>query len=111
MAARRFTILSSGFIALLTLGLANTQVQAQSTTAKIDGAYQGTYTCLQGAANLTLSLRSSGSTGLVGVFTFYLPPSSHAHPYSYSLRGTVEAPRDDSDCRRSGGKGRHRGAS
>lgn len=66
------------------------QAQNQAMTA-IDGTYMGTYTCQQGSTNLILSLHIAGTATLHGTFTFYLPPSSHSHAYSYSLSGTFDA--------------------
>jgi hypothetical protein len=58
--------------------------------AAIDGVYNGTYTCAKGPRTLRLSL-NMGDTGLLnGVFTFYIPPTSHAQGYSYSLNGRFD---------------------
>ena len=58
--------------------------------AAIDGVYDGTYTCAIGPRTLKLSLAASGQI-LTATFTFYLPPTSHGHAYSYSMSGTLDA--------------------
>jgi hypothetical protein len=57
----------------------------------INGVYNGTYTCALGPRTLKLSLLTSGNGSLTGVFTFYLPPTSHTQAFSYSLNGTFDA--------------------
>ena len=65
--------------------------QAQSAATAINGVYNGSYTCAQGPRTLRLSLLASGNGSLTGVFTFYLPPTSHTQAFSYSLNGTFDA--------------------
>jgi hypothetical protein len=65
--------------------------QAQSAATAINGVYNGSYTCAQGPRTLRLSLLASGNGSLTGVFTFYLPPTSHTQAFSYSLSGTFDA--------------------
>ena len=44
--------------------------------AALTGVYNGTYRCAQGATNLKLSLTTTASGELSGLFTFYLPPGT-----------------------------------
>lgn len=68
------------------------RAQAQTTApGAINGVYNGTYTCAIGPRTLKLSLAASGEGSLTGVFTFFLPPASHTHAYSYSLSGPFDA--------------------
>src|ERR1700733_6808799 len=57
----------------------------------ISGVYDGTYTCAIGPRTLKLTLQESENGSLTGIFTLYLPPASHTHAYSYSLKGTFNA--------------------
>jgi hypothetical protein len=57
----------------------------------INGVYDGNYTCAQGPRTLRLSLRTSAGGSLTGIFTFYVPPTSHDHAYSFSLSGPFDA--------------------
>jgi hypothetical protein len=59
--------------------------------ARIDGVYDGTYTCAQGPGTLKLSLAAGPGNSLTGLFTFYVPPRSHDRAYSYRLSGTYDA--------------------
>ena len=65
--------------------------QAQRAGTAINGVYNGTYTCAIGPRTLKLSLLASANGYLTGVFTFYLPPTSHAKAFSYTLNGTFDA--------------------
>lgn len=60
---------------------------AAQTVATIDGVYNGTYICGQGTTDLKLSLQGSASGDISALFTFYLPPGTQQHGYTYSLRG------------------------
>jgi hypothetical protein len=65
---------------------------SQSTLpSAINGVYNGSYTCAQGPRTLKLSLLASDNGSLTGLFTFYIPPTSHAQAFSYSLSGTFDA--------------------
>ena len=75
---------------LFTLRLFAPNTQAQSAATAINGVYNGSYTCA-GPRTLKLSLLASGNGSLTGVFTFYLPPTSHTQAFSYSLSGTFDA--------------------
>lgn len=78
--------------ALVALWLSAPNAQAQTSAATaINGVYNGTYTCAIGPRTLKLSLLASGNGSLTGVFTFYLPPTSHTQAFSYSLNGTFDA--------------------
>lgn len=77
--------------AVFTLCVFAPKVHAQSAANAISGVYNGTYTCAMGPRTLKLSLLASGNGSLTGVFTFYLPPTSHTKAFSYSMRGTFEA--------------------
>jgi hypothetical protein len=77
--------------AMFTLWLFAPNAQAQSAATVINGVYNGTYTCAIGPRTLKLSLLASGNGSLTGVFTFYLPPTSHTQAFSYSLNGTFDA--------------------
>ena len=76
---------------LFTLRLFAPNAQAQSAATAINGVYNGTYMCAIGPRTLKLSLLASGNGSLTGVFTFYLPPTSHTEAFSYSLNGTFDA--------------------
>ena len=60
------------------------------TTTTIDGVYNGTYTGGAGPRTLKLALRTFDHGTLAGVFTFYDPPTSHEHAYSFSMIGKFE---------------------
>ncbi len=75
--------------AMLTLWLLAPNAQAQSAATAINGVYNGTYTCALGPRTLKLSLLASGNGSLTGLFTFYLPPTSHTQAFSYSLSGDL----------------------
>ncbi len=77
--------------ALLALWVVSPNAQAQSAATAINGVYNGTYTCALGPRTLKLSLLASGNGSLTGVFTFYLPPTSHTQAFSYSMSGTLDA--------------------
>jgi hypothetical protein len=77
--------------AVFTLWLFAPNAQAQSAATAINGVYNGTYTCAIGPRTLKLSLLASGNGSLTGVFTFYLPPTSHTEAFSYSLNGMFDA--------------------
>jgi hypothetical protein len=77
-------------LAALWLSAPNVQAQSPAATA-INGVYEGTYTCAQGPRTLKLTLQVGVNGSLTGIFTFYLPPISHARAFSYSLNGTYEA--------------------
>jgi len=64
--------------------------QAAADISSITGSYNGTYACAQGPRTLTLTLTATGEHTLEGLFTFYMPPKSHEHPYSYTLKGTYD---------------------
>src|ERR1041385_617387 len=59
--------------------------------AALTGVYNGTYRCAQGATNLKLSLTTTASGELSGLFTFYLPPGTQNQGYTYSLHGQYDA--------------------
>jgi hypothetical protein len=75
--------------ALLALWVFSPNAQAQSAATAINGVYNGTYTCAIGPRTLKLSLLASGNGSLTGLFTFYLPPTSHTQAFSYSLSGDL----------------------
>jgi hypothetical protein len=77
--------------AVFALWLFAPNAQAQSAATAINGVYNGTYTCAIGPRTLKLSLLASGNGSLTGVFTFYLPPASHAEAFSYRMSGTFDA--------------------
>jgi hypothetical protein len=77
--------------AVFTLCVFASSLKAQSAATTINGDYNGTYTCAIGPRTLKLSLFTSGNGSLTGVFTFYLPPTSHTQAFSYSLSGTFDA--------------------
>lgn len=89
MKSKAFWLIS--LCVLFTLRLFAPNAQAQSAATAINGVYNGTYTCAIGPRTLKLSLLASGNGSLTGVFTFYLPPSSHTEAFSYSLNGTFDA--------------------
>jgi hypothetical protein len=62
----------------------------RATATAISGVYNGTYTCAIGPRTLKLSLLASANGTLTGIFTFYLPPTSHTQAFSYRLSGTVD---------------------
>jgi hypothetical protein len=64
--------------------------QAAADIAPITGVYNGTYACAQGPRTLRLTLTATGEHTLEGLFTFYMPPKSHDHPYSYTLKGSYD---------------------
>lgn len=76
--------------AVFTLYVFAPNAQAQNAATAIDGVYNGTYTCAIGPRTLKLSLLASGNGSLTGLFTFYLPPTSHTQAFSYSLNGTFD---------------------
>lgn len=53
----------------------------------ITGVYNGTYTGGMGWRTLKLALQTADKGPLTGVFTFYLPPTSHDQAYSFILTG------------------------
>src|SRR6267142_4463331 len=77
--------------AVFTLWSFAPNAQAQSAATAINGVYNGTYTCALGPRTLKLSLLALGNGSFTGVFTFYLPPTSHTQAFSYSLSGTFDA--------------------
>lgn len=77
--------------AVFTLWLFAANAEAQSAATAINGVYNGSYTCALGPRALKLSLLASGKGSLTGVFTFYLPPTSHTQAFSYSMSGTFDA--------------------
>jgi hypothetical protein len=77
--------------AVFALWLFAPNTQAQNAATTINGVYNGTYTCALGPRTLKLSLLASGNGSLTGVFTFYLPRTSHTEAFSYSLKGTFDA--------------------
>src|SRR5713101_6857049 len=77
--------------AVFALWLFAPNTQAQNAATAINGVYKGTYTCALGPRTLKFSLLASGNGSLTGVFTFYLPPTSHTQAFSYSLSGTFDA--------------------
>src|ERR1700732_4306684 len=77
--------------AVFTLCVFASSLKAQSAATAINGVYNGTYTCAIGPRTLKLSLLASGNGSLTGVFTFYLPPTSHTEAFSYSLNGMFDA--------------------
>jgi hypothetical protein len=83
--------LRCSFSAVSVFWLFAPKAQAQSAANAINGDYNGTYTCAIGPRTLKLSLLTSGNGSLTGVFTFYLPPTSHTQAFSYSLNGTFDA--------------------
>jgi hypothetical protein len=76
---------------MFTLCVFAPKAKAESAATAINGVYNGTYTCAIGPRTLKLSLLASGNGSLTGVFTFYLPPTSHAKAFSYTLNGTFDA--------------------
>ena len=66
------------------------QAQSGAATA-INGVYNGHYTCAQGPRTPKLSLLASGNGLLTGVFTLYVPPTSHTLAFGYSWSGTFDA--------------------
>jgi hypothetical protein len=64
-----------------------TAAPAQAAVTTIDGVYNGTYICGQGTTDLKLSLEGSPRGNISALFTFYLPPGTQQHGYTYSLRG------------------------
>ena len=77
--------------AVFTLWLFAPNAKAQSAATAINGVYNGTYTCAIGPRTLKLSLLASGNGSLTGVFTFYLPPTSHTQAFSYPY-GLLHSP-------------------
>src|ERR1700723_2048914 len=67
---------------------ANSAAPQKEASSEINGVYNGTYTCMQGPRTLTLTLTALENDGLLGLFTFYVPPTSHDHAYSYKLTGS-----------------------
>src|SRR6266478_6359613 len=89
MKSKAFWLVS--LCAVFTLWLFAPNTQAQNAATAINGVYDGSYTCAQGPRTLKLSLLASGNGSLTGVFTFYMPPTSHTQAFSYGLSGTFDA--------------------
>jgi hypothetical protein len=77
--------------AVIVFWMCSPNALAQGAADTINGVYSGTYTCAAGPRTLELSLLASGRGSLTGVFTFYLPPTSHTRAFSYSMSGTFDA--------------------
>lgn len=102
MIPNRMTIIASRCLiaAVFAFGVFASSAPAQSAAATdITGVYNGTFSDAQGPRTLKLALHTSGNGALTGVFTLYLPPTSHDQAYSYSVSGTFDATSGKFDLR------------
>jgi len=77
--------------AVLASGVLTPSSPAQSAAGiGITGVYNGTYTGGMGRRTLKLALQTADKGTLTGVFTFYLPPTSHDQAYSFILTGKFD---------------------